>query len=150
MKPSVVIGSLIALLLALWWGVPTFQKARADALVDELCQKDGGFKIYEVVRLPPARFNEHGNFDVPSIKQKKDSDEFYFTRTQTWIRKGRGDSNELVVWRSQHEIFRSNGTKIAESISYARTGGDPVSYGHPSSYSCPREVGVEKKVFIKE
>jgi hypothetical protein len=151
MKPSVVIGSVIALLVALWWGIPTFRKVRADSLVDQLCAKDGGSKVFEVVKLPANRFDQYGNVRIPSVNYKKAEDDFYFKTTQTWIEGGKGDSNELVIWRGLHEIFRSSdGKKLAEFIYYARRGGDPPSHMHPSSYRCPTNSGLERKVFVKE
>lgn len=151
MKLSVVIGVIAALILGLWWGIPTYRKAKADALVDELCAKDGGAKIHEVVKLPAGRFDQHGNVRIPSLKYKKENDDFYFTIEDTWIKGRDGDPNELVVWRSRHEVFRnSDGKKLAEFVYYARRGGDPPSPMHPSSYRCPKDIGLERKVFIKD
>jgi len=137
------------MLLALWWGIPTYRKAKADAIVNELCVKDGGIKVYETVKLPASRFDQYGNVRVPSFKYKKADDEFYYKTENTWIVRGAGDPNDLVIWRGRYELYRSSDqTKLAESTYYARRGGDPPSPAHPSSYQCPEDVGVEKNVFI--
>src|SRR5688500_8128769 len=105
MKLGITITALVVLLLSIWWGIPTYRKARADALVDELCAKDGGIKIHEVVRLPANRFDQHGNVRIPSLKYKKESDEFYFTIEDTWIKGRDGDPSELAVWRADTRSF---------------------------------------------
>jgi hypothetical protein len=149
-KPwAVLLLLFVALLVILWWGVPTYRKAKADALVDELCAKDGGIKVYETVRLPASRFDQYGNVPVPSIKTKKTDDEYYYATENTWIVRGTTDPTDLAIWRGRYELYRSSdGKKLGESTYYARSGGDPPSPAHPSSYRCPKELGVEKKVFV--
>ena len=151
MKLSVSIGVIAALILGLWWGIPTYRKARADALVDELCAKDGGIQIHEIVKLGVEKFDKNGNVRVPPARHKKENDEFYSKTTETWIKKGEGNPNDLVIWRAHQEIFRSSsGKKLADSVYYIRRGGDPPSVMHPSSYLCPKDLGIERKIFVKE
>jgi hypothetical protein len=57
-----IIRVVIVLFFILWQGVPAFNIWQADNLVDELCAKDGGVKVYETVILPKERFNEWGQF----------------------------------------------------------------------------------------
>ena len=144
------LGVLTSVLFGLWWGVPTYKKTKADALVDELCAKDGGITVYETVKLPESRFDQYGNVHVPSQKYRKSDDDFYYTTENTWILRGAGDPNDLVIWRGHYVLHRGiDEKKVAESIYYARRGGDPPSPAHPSSHQCPENVSVEKKVFTR-
>ena len=142
-----IVGSLP---FALWWGVPTYNKAKADAMVDELCAKDGGIKVYETVALPADRFDRNGIVNVPSIRSKKPGDEYYYTNSTKWIVQGKGDPNDLVIWRDQFELYRlSDEKKLGTATYYARRGGDPPSPMHPSSYMCPMGTDLFKKVFVR-
>ncbi len=159
-RKVLVIGVLFfALFIGLWWGVPTYRKAKADAMVTELCAKDGGSKVYEVVRLPAEKFGLHGNVIFsgnkhlpPLRKQAKPNDEFYFTSETEWIIPDSG-FNSLVVWRSHQKLFRTVDDKLlGESISYSRRGGDPMGPWHPSSFGCPSDADVAylvRKVFVR-
>jgi hypothetical protein len=160
MKPSVVIAFVIVLLLGLWWGIPTFRKARADALVSELCAKDGGVKIFETVKLPPDNFGPYGNVifsgkkNLPPLKsQLKPSDPYFVTADTHWIEPDTG-LGSLAVWRSHAQLVRnSDGKVLGEAIAYSRRGGDPIGPWHPSSFGCPRDadiVYVVQKVFKKD
>lgn len=150
---------VVAVLLGLWWGVPTYRKARADAMVQELCTKDGGIKAYEIVKMPSERFDPNGNVIFPgnknlppSRKEAKLTDEFYFTSETTWIVPESGFGS-LAVWRSHQKLFRAAGDKLlGESISYSRRGGDPMGPWHPSSFGCPSDADIVylvKKAFVK-
>lgn len=55
----------LALIVGIGFGVPEYRKAKADALVSNLCAKDGGVHIYTTVKLPPSRFNRYGEAFFP-------------------------------------------------------------------------------------
>lgn len=159
-KPSLIAFLVVvAVLFGFWWGVPTYRKAKADAMVQELCTKDGGIKVYEIVKVPSERFGPYGNVLFPgnknlppSRKEAKPTDEFYFTSETTWIVPERGVGS-LAVWRSHQKLFRAAGDKLlGESISYSRRGGDPMGPWHPSSFGCPSDADIVylvKKAFVK-
>jgi hypothetical protein len=151
---------LLVVLIGLWWGVPTYRKAKADLMVKELCAKEGGNKIYEIVRLPPDRFGQQGNVvffgnkNLPPLKEKATPhDEFYFTYEKTWIVLDAG-FNSLAIWRSHHKLYRAIDDKLlAESVAYSRRGGDPMGPWHPSSFGCPLDADIvylQKKTFLKQ
>lgn len=146
----------IAILLAVWLGVPTFNKWRADGLVDELCAKDGGIKVYETVTLPAEMFNKWGQFEIPDEKAAKETDEYFRTWEITNIvgKRETSEFNELIVYRHHFKFHRKRDQKLlGELISYARRGGDPIGPWHPSSYACPNKVGdiqAVTKIFIKQ
>lgn len=140
----------IAVLFVIWWGVPTFNKWRADRLVDELCAKDGGVKVYETVTLAKEQFNQWGQFEVRDEKHVKAGDEYYSIWKITNIKGKQESSNigSMAVYRSHFSIYRTSDKKLlGESISYARRGGDPVGPWHPSSYSCRRSLSLESQIF---
>jgi hypothetical protein len=137
-------------LFGLWWGIPTFNKWRADKLVDELCAKNGGVKVYETVTLPKERFNQWGQFQVRDEKDMMANDDYYSVWNITNI-EGRQESSDigaLAVYQSRFLIYRIQDKKLlAEMTSYVRTGGDPQGPWHPSSYRCPALTNFEEKVF---
>lgn len=130
-----------AVLLSVWWGIPAYNKWRADKLVDELCAKDGGSEIYEVVKLPAEKFDAYGQAILPpSIKYAKVNDDYYYDSSIIEIR-GKLDGaqiGDLVILRVETKIVRASDKKVmAKLVSYGRRGGDPISPAHPSSYKCP-------------
>jgi hypothetical protein len=140
-------------LFGLWWGVPTLNQWQADNLVDELCAKDGGVKLYETVMLPKERFNQWGQFAVSSERFLKPSDEYYTTWKTTKII-GDPDSSDwkLTVYQHHFVLYRVADKKIlGESTGYARRGGDPIGPWHPSSHACPGSVKsrLVTQVFLK-
>lgn len=149
---------LFVLLIGLWWGVPTYRKERADAMVRELCAKDGGIKVYETVKLPADRFDSYGNVKFgtrwgPPLKQlAKRGDDFFYTWETTWIIPETSIA-ALAVWRSHQKLFREADQKLlGEAISYSRRGGDPIGPWHPSSFGCPPNTtnALERQVFQKQ
>lgn len=151
---------LFALLIGLWWGVPTYRKERADALVRELCTKDGGIEVYETIPLPTEKFGKHGNVIFPGNKNlpplEKDatpSDAFYFTSETTWIVPD-SSIGSLAIWRSHQKLFRALDHKLlGEAISYSRRGSDPIGPWHPSSFGCPSNADITylvKKALVKK
>jgi hypothetical protein len=150
MKKNILISTLLIGFFAVWLGIPTFNKWRADRMVDELCAKDGGIKVYETVTLPKERFNQWGKFEVRDGKHMKPGDEYYSVWKVTNI-EGRHESSDIssmTVYQSHFLIYRISDKKLlGESISYTRRGGDPISPSHPSSYSCNRVISMESQIF---
>lgn len=148
-RKGLVIGVLfIALVIGLWWGVPTYRKAKADAMVDGLCAKDGGIKVYETVKLPASRFDQYGNVHVPF--EPKPGEEYYLKMETGWVVPYTGEGN-ISIAREDYKIYRVvDGKMLGEAVTYLRRGGGPPSPAHPSSYRCPKDVSVSKKVFVRE
>lgn len=153
-RKGVLIGFLLfTLLIGLWWSVPTYRKARADAMVQELCAKDGGMKVYEAVKLPAERFDKFGEIRVSHSQSRKLDDEFYFTDDTTWLIPESGDIAALVVWRGHYKVIRTRDGKILGAATYyARRGGDPIGPWHVSSFLCPEKTSIKylaQQVFLK-
>ncbi|WP_157040000.1 hypothetical protein [Pelobacter propionicus] len=145
------ISIFILLLFSLWLGLPTYRKWKVDRLVDELCTKDGGSKVYETVILPVEKFDGLGLVYVPPQSDVKPTDEYYETNKITWIIPESNKFGSLDLFRSHTKIYRiADGKLISEHVSYARRGGDPILIPvHPSSYSCKDKSQYYKQPFIK-
>lgn len=152
MTPKRWIGIASLLLLILWWGVPSFNKWRADRLVDELCAKDGGIKVYETVTLSKDRFSKFNEIYVSQKKDWKSPEEYYSTSETTWIIPEGRKFGELDMWRYHDRLFRASDNKIlAEGIGYSRRGGDAIGRVHPSHYTCSISADIKyvnQKTFI--
>jgi hypothetical protein len=141
-------------LFSLWLGLPTFNKWKADQLVDELCAKDGGIKVYETVTLPKERFNQWGQFVVRSKDYAKTNDEYYTVQKFTDIQgnSGSDDPLALVIYQNHFWIYRISDQKLlGESVNYGRRGGDAIGPWMPSSYSCYKQAvdDLLKQTFLK-
>lgn len=152
--PRILGWIVFIFLFAAWGGIPAFNKWRADKKVDELCAKEGGIEIYGTVKLPAEKFTEFGEIYVPQKKQAKSSDEYFYTTETTWIIPEGTQVRDLTLWRDHYKLFRAiDGKLLAESIVYARRGGDAAGPWHPSHYACPAQAGgkrVNQRVFIRE
>lgn len=152
MKKNILIPLLVVAFFSVWLGIPAFNKWRADKLVDELCAKDGGIKVYETVTLPKQRFNQWGQFEVSSERYVKSGEQYYLAHETTDIEGKSASTNigALAVFKQHFKIFRIADKKLlGDATIYARTGGDSIGPWHPSSHSCPKNPNLEAAVFLK-
>jgi len=150
----------ITIFLLIWWGIPAFNKWQADKMVDDLCAKDAGITVYEIVKLPIERFSAARNFSkisgiyVPPQKHAKPEDEYYYTSEIQWIIPKGTQIRDLSLWKSYYRIFRiKDDDLLAVDVNYTRLGGDAIGPWHPSHYGCVRAPGsknVKQQVFIKK
>jgi hypothetical protein len=151
-----IIKAVIIAFFILWQGVPAFNIWRADKLVDELCAKDGGIKIYETVTLPKERFNEYGQFVIPPDKRYLKPNDEYFMQIITETVIGNNDYVSLLPRvRKDHVsiIGVKDNRKLAEYISYGQRNGEAMGFSlTQAGYSCPKvsDLDLIAKVFIKE
>jgi hypothetical protein len=140
-----VIPSLVGLALALGG----CEKARLDQRVRELCNQDGGVKVYEVVYLSSKEFDRYGVVRVPIKQEAKLSDEFVYEQNLSAYQKGNPE-----LWRLHFRVFRRSDSKLlGEAISYARRGGDMPGPWHESSFGCPERADIsdlKKQLFIRK
>lgn len=121
-------------------------KYAADREMHELCVKDGGVKIYEKITLPRNQFDEWGmprgkNWNGSNYPSTLDP-EYKHVRTSEVLKRGDTLLGQVEMYRYVRKIRRlSDGKLLAESVTYGRSGGDPLIYrilgGHPSSKLCP-------------
>ena len=124
-------------------------------LMEELCKKDGGVKVYETVTLPPNQFET-----LKSYATTARATEDYYGPNYRFVSKreilvgrdAKAETGEGQLARLYWAIFRrSDNRLLGEQIEYRRNGGDAFTFGfQPSSNSCPRvDRGVAGAVFIK-
>jgi hypothetical protein len=114
------------------------EKARLDQQVKELCAKDGGIRVYETVKLPPEKFDKYGVVRIPSRRDAKPDDEYFYDWNILYYKKGNPE-----MWRSHFILYRANDRRIlGEAIGYSRRGGDLPGPWHASSFGCPLNAGL--------
>lgn len=149
-----IIGVFFFIMLFVWLGVPEINKWRADKMVDELCAKDGGIKVYEAVKLPVERFSEFGEIYVQLKKDAKPTDEYYYTSETLWIVPKATQFGNLDLRRYHDKLFRAKNHKLlAEGVGYSRRGGDAAGPWHPSHYGCAMQSSIKyvnQKLFIRD
>ena len=149
-------GLIIALLPFLLLAGCEREKHRLNEEVRRLCAKDGGVKVYETVKFTPKLLDRAGRIWIPSIKDAKESDEYYYVWETVYLKGSEvSEPSDLVMWRDHIQIIRrSDGKVLGESIYYVRRGGDILSPPfHPSSFGCPdlrTSPGLETSIFVKE
>ena len=147
--------ALVVLVGALWFGGSFWEaggkKLYWDAKVRELCEKDGGVKVYETVELPAEMFDKWGmvNFYRPTQGENALGLEFLLSWNVSYLKTGNPS-----LYRSHTQIFRRSDDKLlGESVGYSRGGGDLPGPWQPSSYSCPETYGqvpLLKEIFTKK
>lgn len=148
------------MLLALILGMPLAgcEKAALDHRLNELCEKDGGVRVYETISLPPSMFDQWGD-PFPGWRGREFEDrlgpDYRFVAETEYLKSGDPFKGEGRLDRSVTKIFRRSDNKLlGEAISYGRSGGDLIAFAHPSSRSCPiykdDSEWVIKSVFVKQ
>lgn len=122
-------------------------KTEFDREVDRLCAVDGGLHVYETVELPPEYFLPDGTLDRKfSQSLMLGKNDLYRTKLSSEIIEERRQiaffRTRVVLSRSVLSIVRVPDEKlIAESVGYARGGGDFFGPWADSSYVCLGDVG---------
>lgn len=135
---KVILASL-ALVLGGCMGYVPGQQSYWDGKVKEMCEKEGGIKVYEKVSLSPQDFgrlsNRRGKLDLPSKDMAIAGQEYVYTTQSERIVEG-----SLSVIRHVTSVIRTSDNKIlSEKIEFARVGGDiPTGINQPSAFLCPK------------
>lgn len=144
----VVVGAMVTLAGLLW--LAEGEKWQADRQVRELCAKDGGVKVYEVVMLPEEKFDKWGNVNIPARQAAKSSDEYYSEFEDLYLQQGRPNLLRIRTWI----IRKSDGKVLGESIRYVRTRGELPGPWVGKSFMCPQiadaEGRLEGAIFMQE
>ncbi len=169
-------GSFLLLLTLLFLAgcSKNFTQMQMDAKMHALCEKDGGIRVYETVRLPPEDFNKYGQIDFYNPTQGENSlgpKYIWKWEMKTLYSEGEGLTGDDLTYaldliRYHGQLYRrSDGKLLGEYISYARRGGDSKFFmlsvgGPPPTHdSCPKgktgeyNIGPNKlfgAVFIKD
>jgi len=141
-KMLLIVPGVLVLLLLLAIGFFEGRKAYWDYRVKEMCEKDGGTKVFERVSIPSTYLDKDGNIRIPAKPstpdkplhfEAKPTDLFYYETIDEPIMSG-----YLAVGKHTFNVVRASDRKIlATMIVYSRSGGDFPTFAHSSSFSCP-------------
>ncbi len=121
------------------------RKAYLDYQVRELCAKDGGVRVYEVIKIPNENFTKWGqvNFYRPTLGENALGSEYRFTWDLSFYKKGNPEISRLHI----QVVRRADNKLLGEVVRYGRGGGDFPSPAHGSSFGCPDfDSGAENAV----
>jgi len=108
-----------------------------DEKVKEMCEKDGGTRIFEVVDLPKQQYDvlrdKFGELNIPPDGPNTREAPYYRKDEFIYFRDGNPS-----VWRYELVVIRRSDQKIlGRRVVYSRVGGDFPGPAHTSSFSCP-------------
>jgi|SRR3954447_19239883 hypothetical protein len=145
--------SLLAAIVLIALSVVAYFEGRKyywDRKVTELCEKDGGVTIMEIVTLSDLEYRRlggmaGGGLPLPDVNDKTRMDYPFFRETRELRLR---DSTPQVVRRETVIKRRDDGKALGKSVYYWRAGGDlPTGLFSDSSFGCPKEVGLTQQVF---
>lgn len=153
LTPLILLATLLLLLPLATACASGPGKSELDAEVKRLCAIDGGIKVYEIVKLPPEKFNQWGQINFYRATQGENAlgPEYIYKSEDYYYHQGRQGGATMV--RYHHQVIRrSDGKLLGETISYGRGGGDLPGPWEPSSFHCPptsesSEIALFKKIF---
>jgi len=133
-----MIPAVVVVFLILAFGFFEGRKAYWEDKVREMCEKDGGERVFETVRLNRQQYslilNQFGQVSPPLENKAGDNVPIVRRFTSTYIRR-----NDPEVRRDELVVIRRSDEKVlGVSVSYSRVGGDLIAL-HPSNFSCPEK-----------
>ena len=145
-KGLVLAGTLGFFAWFLW--VAVGRNMWLDHQVRGMCAKDGGINVYEIVTVPPERFDKYGQVRVPFKEFAKPEDEYFYEGKNLYLVKGNPE-----IWRSNYRMIRRHDSKVmGEVASYHRRGGGLLGPWADSSFGCPKDASTNdlaKQIFNK-
>lgn len=151
---AAVVLAPIAILVAGIGGCEA-RKAYYDWQVRQMCEKDGGIRVYEHIAILPERASKmrrvDGHLSIANEEVAPIEDIAFLRGRPTVIREG-----EPSIQRLEKEIVRrADGKVVARIVRYGRAGGDfPFTASHPSGFSCPASpqyyAEIAKVFVVKE
>lgn len=131
-----ILGGLVLLLL-LSIGFFEGRKAYWDYRVREMCEKDGGTRIFERVLMDRQEAKANGLLVGTTIVIPSRSDPWSLTSYYIGYESADIRSGAPRVFRARTTVVRAKDMKVlAEMVSYSRVGGDFPTFAHPSAISC--------------
>jgi len=135
--------SLILMAIAMTSLISGCEQERVDAQMQELCNKDGGMKIYEKVVLPKEEFTVYG--DVKFFRAYNTSGGGYrFVSLQERLR-----TSKPTLTKKTYKVIREADNKVLGIyVSYQRIGGAIMPrLGPDPAKQCP--AGINDIVFLR-
>lgn len=133
-----MIPVVVIVLLILVIGFYEGRKAYWDYRVREMCEKDGGAKVFQTVELNEQQYalllNKFGKLDIPLDRPVSRNAPIVRKEASIYIRR-----NDPEVRQDQLVVIRKSDQKVLGTrVSYSRVGGDLIAL-HPSYFSCPEK-----------
>lgn len=151
-KVLLLIPAALVLLLILAVAFFEGRKAYWDCRVREMCEKDGGVKVFETFVITRSQFVAWGGkvgirgVPIPHESDKRTEIPVYRRTMDETLRTGsptvRRDITEFVR--------RSDGKLLGRYVYYARRGGDFPTWAHESSFGCPKPGFVTEQIILIE
>ncbi|MDB5814737.1 MAG: hypothetical protein JWN23_1854 [Rhodocyclales bacterium] len=149
-KTALIIGMLCAALTSC-------EKYELDRRMNEVCQKDGGVKVYETVKLPSEMFDPAGSVKATLVQNDGKSymliaGAYAVKEDSLDLKSGDPLKGEASLTRITLKVSRvADGKVLAEGVQYLRAGGDLIVIGHHTQAVCPNgPLDINKKVFLQE
>lgn len=145
---KILIGLLISVTLVGCMGYVPGEQSYWDAQVREMCEKDGGVTVYEIVELSEAEYRNlggvKGGLPLPHASNKGSDHPYFYEMFDTNIR----ESNPAVVRTEMLVKRRADKKLLGRSIRYVRRGGDlPTGIVADSSFGCPENTQLTSRIF---
>lgn len=142
------IPAILILLLVIAVIIYEGRKAYWDAQVKEMCAKDGGVKVHEVVELSEEEYKQLGGgrdgLPLPSASNEKSGHPYFYELIDSNIR----ESSPAVMRAEMLVVRRSDKKVLGRSIQYFRRGGDlPTGLAEGSSFICPENLRLINQIF---
>lgn len=142
------ISILFTAALAGCMGYVPGQQAYWDAQVREMCAKDGGITVYEIVELSEADYKSlgglQGGLPLPHVGNKNTDHPYFYEIIDTNIK----ESNPAVVRTEMLVTRRADKKLLGRSVRYVRRGGDlPTGVVADSSFGCPESTQLTSQIF---
>lgn len=146
---GVVLGPIILIVVGI--GGCEATKAYFDSRIREMCERDGGAKVFEVAKVKLETFErmkgQSGAILIPHESAHRLSVPIFWRSEEQLIRGG-----HLKISRTEIKfIRRSDGATLGLATYYGRSGGDfPFTVSEPSHFRCPQRTDIEQKILVLE
>ena len=144
----VVSAAIVVLVAVIAFGVTEARKAYWDKKVVEMCEQQGGIKVFQKLQLAPGTYDklldERKRIRLPAETVAKSGDMYQFTLASEFVVTG-----DLQIRKvTQRVIQRPELKVLAEQTSFARVGGD-LLMPHPTSFACPQPDDMFEQTFSR-
>jgi hypothetical protein len=138
LNPLIIVMAVVfAVALAGCAGYVPGRQAYWDGQVREMCEKDGGVRIFEQIVVSPSQARllpRVGDFlGVASEALARPEEPAFIRIRRTRLR----EHNPSVLRYEQEIVRRADQRVVGVAVSYARGGGDFPVFDHPSTFWCP-------------
>jgi hypothetical protein len=136
----------VSMLLAGCMGYVPGRQTYWDGKVKEMCEKDGGVRLFQKVHLSKSDVEVLGRVDgkigIPIKELAHEKALVYAVHTVTIVR-----AEVPYIWRTESSITRRRDqVVVARWVAYTRSGGDFPSPAHESRFTCPDQRTITSDI----